>query len=48
MRLLAEDEPHPAIVRAGMPDCPFVLVASIVLHNNAWRRLARQIDALAG
>ena len=25
-----------------------LLVASIVLHNNAWRRLARQIDALAG
>jgi predicted N-formylglutamate amidohydrolase len=25
--LLAEDEPHPAIVRAGSPDCPFVLVA---------------------
>ena len=27
MRLLAEDEPHPAIVRAGSPECPFVLVA---------------------
>jgi predicted N-formylglutamate amidohydrolase len=27
MRLLAEDAPHPAIVRAGSPDCPFVLVA---------------------
>ena len=25
--LLAADEPGPAIVRAGMPDCPFVLVA---------------------
>jgi hypothetical protein len=25
-----------------------LLVASIVLHNNAWRRLARRIDALAG
>ena len=25
-----------------------LLVLSIVLHNNAWRRLARQIDALAG
>lgn len=27
MRLLAEDEPHPAIIRGGAPDCPFVLVA---------------------
>jgi len=27
MRLLAEEEPHPAIVREGSPDCPFVLVA---------------------
>jgi predicted N-formylglutamate amidohydrolase len=27
MRLLADDAPHPAIVRAGSPDCPFVLVA---------------------
>ena len=25
-----------------------LLVGSIVLHNNAWRRLARRIDALAG
>ena len=27
MRLLAEDAPHPAVVRAGNPECPFVLVA---------------------
>ncbi|MDP3677359.1 MAG: N-formylglutamate amidohydrolase [Novosphingobium sp.] len=27
MRLLTELEPHPAIVRDGAPDCPFVLVA---------------------
>ncbi len=27
MRLSAEDAPHPAVVRAGSPDCPFVLVA---------------------
>ena len=25
--MLTEDEPHPAIVREGAPDCPFVLVA---------------------
>ena len=25
--MLADDEPHPAIVRAGEPECPFVLVA---------------------
>ena len=27
MRLLADSEPHPAIIRAGAPGCPFVLVA---------------------
>ena len=27
MRLLAKDAPHPAVVRAGNPECPFVLVA---------------------
>ena len=41
MRLLAEDEPHPAYLRVGSPDCPFVLVA-----DHAGNAIPRALDDL--
>ena len=41
MRLLAEDEPHPACLRVGSPECPFVLVA-----DHAGNAIPRALDDL--
>lgn len=42
MRLLVDGEPHPAIVSAGSPACPFVLVA-----DHAGNAIPQSLDSLA-